>query len=155
MLSRLSRWQFFGLLVLLLLSTCRTAYCQSSQSAQEASPLEEAEPDQPEQKPSLLTPLKSQLETAPYDSITSRQRVRWILTNSVGPAHLAGGIFSAGFGTALDRPKEDGPHWAGFGELRSASHRHRLWKHHGGKHWYTLGRRSSLLQGSRCSSHER
>jgi hypothetical protein len=54
--------------------------------------------------------------TAPYEAITRRQRVRWVLTDSIGPVHLVGGIISAGFGTALDRPLEDGPHWAGFGE---------------------------------------
>jgi hypothetical protein len=102
--------------VLLLLSTCRTAFCQSSQSDQQPLPLQKVEADQPEQKPSLLKSLKSQLKTASYSPINSRQRVRWVLTNSIGPAHLAGGIFAAGFGTALDRPKEDGPHWTGFGE---------------------------------------
>jgi hypothetical protein len=71
---------------------------------------------QSQQKPSLMTPLKPQPQSAPYRPITKRQRLRWILTNSLGPSHLAGGVFSAGFGTALDRPNEYGPHWGGFAE---------------------------------------
>ena len=67
-------------------------------------------------QPSLLTPLKSQREDAPYDPITRRQRLRWFLTNTTGPQHLAAGIVSSAFGTAVDRPKEFGPGWGGFGD---------------------------------------
>ncbi len=103
--------------MVLLLPAPRTTYSQSSQPNQQVQPpLLEDEPGQPEKKPSFLTSLKPPEQAAPYNTITSRQRVRWVLTNSIGPEHLAGGIFSAGFGTALDRPREDGPHWAGFGE---------------------------------------
>jgi hypothetical protein len=69
-----------------------------------------------EHQPSLLTPLKERPEAAPYSRITPRQRLRWFITNTIGPQHLAGGLFTAGFGTALDRPKEYGPHWGGFGD---------------------------------------
>jgi hypothetical protein len=48
--------------------------------------------------------------------MTPRQSLRWFITNTTGPSHLAGGIFLAGFGTALDRPKEYGPHWVGFAD---------------------------------------
>jgi len=79
-----------------------------------------ASPDQNESgqqgTPSLLTPLKPQKEDAAYHSVTPRQRLRWFLTNTIGPAHLAGGVFTSAFGTALDRPKEYGPTWPGFGE---------------------------------------
>jgi hypothetical protein len=67
-------------------------------------------------KPSLLTPLKPQPVNVPYHPITDRQRLRWFLTNTIGPAHLAGGLFTAAMGTAVDRPKEYGPGWAGFGD---------------------------------------
>jgi hypothetical protein len=100
----------------LLFSTCRIAHGQSPQTDQQAQPPQQAEPAQPDAQPSLMTPLKPQPASAPYQPITRRERVRWVLTNSIGPAHLIGGIFSAGFGTALDRPEEDGTHWAGFGE---------------------------------------
>jgi hypothetical protein len=69
-----------------------------------------------ERQPSLFAPLKERSETAPYSQITPRQRLRWFITNTIGPQHLAGGLFTAAFGTALDRPKEYGPHWGGFAD---------------------------------------
>jgi hypothetical protein len=67
-------------------------------------------------KPSLLTPLKPVKQDDTYHPITGRQRMRWFLTNTVGPPHLVGGLFTSAFGTAVDRPKEYGPGWAGFGD---------------------------------------
>jgi hypothetical protein len=64
----------------------------------------------------LLTPLKPTTEDDAYHPITSRQRLRWFLTNTIGPPHLVGGLFTSAFGTAVDRPKEYGPGWAGFGD---------------------------------------
>ena len=69
-----------------------------------------------ERQPSLFAPLKERSEAAPYSQITPRQRLRWYITNTIGPQHLAGGLFTAAFGTALDRPKEYGPHWGGFAD---------------------------------------
>jgi hypothetical protein len=66
--------------------------------------------------PSILTPLKQRPESAPYSGITPRQRLRWFVTNTIGPEHLVGGLFTSAFGTALDRPKEYGPHWGGFAD---------------------------------------
>jgi len=66
--------------------------------------------------PSLLTPLKPVTQESPYVPIKPRQRLRWFITNTIGPAHLAGGLFTSAFGTALDRPKEYGPHWSGFAD---------------------------------------
>lgn len=67
-------------------------------------------------KPSLLTPLKPTTQDDIYHPITSRQRLRWFLSNTIGPPHLVGGLFTSAFGTAVDRPKEYGPGWAGFGD---------------------------------------
>jgi hypothetical protein len=67
-------------------------------------------------KPSLLTPLKPATQDGTYHPITSRQRMRWFLTNTISPPHLVGGLFTSAFGTAVDRPKEYGPGWAGFGD---------------------------------------
>lgn len=68
-------------------------------------------------RPSLFTPLSRQTEADPYDPITPRERFRWFVTSTIGPSHLlGGGIFSAALGTALDRPKEYGPSWGGFGD---------------------------------------
>lgn len=66
--------------------------------------------------PSALTSLKSQTLEAPYHPMTSGQSLRWLIPNTIGPSHLAGGILLSGFGTALDRPKEYGPHWGGFAD---------------------------------------
>jgi hypothetical protein len=51
-----------------------------------------------------------------YKPITPGERFRWFATSTVGPTSLAAGLFSAGFGTARDTPKEYGPHWEGYGK---------------------------------------
>lgn len=66
--------------------------------------------------PSLVTPLRPQLEDVPYESITARQRLRWFITEPIMPSHLFGGAISSALGTAVDRPKEYGPHWDGFAD---------------------------------------
>ena len=70
-----------------------------------------------DQKPSFHFSLRRRTEYGPYHPLTSRQRFRWFVTSTVGPAPLlGGGIFSAALGTALDHPKEYGPGWGGFGD---------------------------------------
>jgi hypothetical protein len=49
-----------------------------------------------------------------YQPITGRQRLNWTVKSTIGPVSLAAGAFSAGFGTAMNRPREYGPHWDGF-----------------------------------------
>jgi hypothetical protein len=56
------------------------------------------------------------LPSAPYQPITPRQRLHWIVDNTLGPETLTVGLLSAGIGTARDSPKEYGPHWGGFGD---------------------------------------
>ena len=63
---------------------------------------------------SLFTPLRPQKQAGPFDAITPRQRLRWVITNTIGPQPLIAGLFAAGFGTAIDRPSQYGPHWSGF-----------------------------------------
>ena len=53
---------------------------------------------------------------AAYQPITGRQRLRWFVRSTIGPQSLAAGMFTAGFGTAKNGPREYGPHWGGFGE---------------------------------------
>lgn len=48
--------------------------------------------------------------------ITARQRLNWWVKSTVGPESLASGLFTAGFGTAINRPREYRPHWEGFGK---------------------------------------
>lgn len=48
--------------------------------------------------------------------ISGRQRFHWFVQSTIGPESLAAGLFTAGFGTAINRPKEYGPHWEGYGK---------------------------------------
>jgi hypothetical protein len=62
--------------------------------------------------PSSLS--RSPLERSPYEPITPKQREEWFFIHTVGPQSLMLGLVTAGFGTAMDKPKEYGPHWEGF-----------------------------------------
>jgi hypothetical protein len=44
------------------------------------------------------------------------ERLAWFMNSTVGQKSLAAGIVSAAWGTALNKPKEYGPHWEGFGK---------------------------------------
>jgi hypothetical protein len=108
-------------LVVVLLAMNLFARAQSAPYPAKPEPNLPASSDEPAESenpnpPSLLTPLKPQTQDAPYHAITPRQRLRWFVTNTIGPPHLVGGLFAAGFGTALDRPQEYGPHWGGFAD---------------------------------------
>lgn len=81
-----------------------------------SAPLDHSDASQNPSSPSIFTPLKPQTQQALYRPITPRQRVRWFIANTIGPPHLAGGIFASAFGTALNRPQEYGPHWNGFAD---------------------------------------
>ena len=83
---------------------------------QQDQPTQTENKDPNRNKPSLLAPLKPATVDDTYHPITSRQRQRWFLTNTIGPPHLVGGLFTSAFGTAVNRPKEYGPGWAGFGD---------------------------------------
>ena len=50
-----------------------------------------------------------------YQPVTPKQRVKWFVETTVGPTSmLFTGPSSAALGTALNAPKEYGPHWDGF-----------------------------------------
>lgn len=49
-------------------------------------------------------------------SMTREERLKWFAVSSFGPASLAGGVISAGFGTLFNQPREYGAHWSGFGD---------------------------------------
>jgi hypothetical protein len=88
---------------------------QGSTKHPDGAPLPSKDPDVPGQpKPSLITPLAHQTEFGPYTPINGRQRVRWVITETIDPSHSIGGVFTAAYGTAVDRPEEYGPHWDGF-----------------------------------------
>jgi hypothetical protein len=56
------------------------------------------------------------VRAADYGPITPEDRLQWFARATVGPKSLLGGVFSAGFGTAIDHPHEYGTHWVGFGQ---------------------------------------
>jgi hypothetical protein len=66
--------------------------------------------------PSAPTPATPASRSAPYTPITGRERVVWVVKSTLWPQHLAAGVITMGIATARDEPREDGPHWAGFGE---------------------------------------
>jgi hypothetical protein len=97
------------------------AFAQSTQPERTPTPDTSSPADQQDESaepkaPSLMKPLKPVSQEAPFHPITPRQRLRWFVTNTAGPPHLIGGLFVAGFGTALNRPEEYGPHWGGFAD---------------------------------------
>ena len=53
---------------------------------------------------------------ADYHPITAGGRLGWFAGSTVGVRSLVGGLFSAGLGTATNRPSEYGPHWKGFAQ---------------------------------------
>ena len=62
-----------------------------------------------------VTPLEPKALQDRYHPITAQESLRWFITGTIGPPHLAGQIFLSACGTAVDRPKEYGPHWEGAG----------------------------------------
>jgi len=69
---------------------------------------------------SVLRPVKKQGQEETYYPITPSQRLRWFVTGTVGPAHMAGVTFVSACGTAVNRPGEYGPHWTGFADRLGA-----------------------------------
>jgi hypothetical protein len=109
------------ILIAILSTTNQVAWAQSISSDHpneflQAAPSDRLDESKDPRLPSALRPLKPQTLEVPYHPMTSRQSLSWFITNSIGPSHLAGGIFLAGLGTALDRPKEYGPHWDGLAD---------------------------------------
>jgi hypothetical protein len=52
-----------------------------------------------------------------YTPITAAQRGKWFVKSTVGPGSLLlSGPLGAAWGTMLNRPREYGPHWEGFGK---------------------------------------
>ena len=66
-----------------------------------------------------LLPLAAEINPATPDSpgytaMTAQQRMEWFASSTAGPQSLTGGLFSAALGTALNSPREYGPHWDGY-----------------------------------------
>lgn len=66
-------------------------------------------------KPNTPEPNATRLPAgSAYTPISTRQRAEWFFLETVGPESLQVGLFTAGIGTARDKPPEYGPHWEGF-----------------------------------------
>jgi hypothetical protein len=82
-------------------------------------PLAAQQTDKPE-APAAIEPasppesLKSISAEAPYRPISGRQRIEWVGFETFGPESLLVGVWTAGIGTARNRPWEYGPNWEGF-----------------------------------------
>jgi hypothetical protein len=59
---------------------------------------------------------KSPSESQQYEPISGTKRVEWFFVRTVGPESLLTGLFTAGIGTARDKPEEYGPHIFGFAQ---------------------------------------
>jgi len=109
----------FVSLVSILLATNLFALSQAIPSEPTAesprSPLShQAERSEAPSSFSVFNPAKPQRLEETYYPITPSQRLRWFLTSTIGPAHLAGVAFVSACGTAVNRPGEYGPHWEGW-----------------------------------------
>ena len=51
---------------------------------------------------------------APYQPLTAKQRVEWATSETFGLESWLVGVWTAGIGTARNKPEEYGPHWDGF-----------------------------------------
>lgn len=92
------------------------ALAQSNDNQDSTTATEQQSNTDQQTPPSLITPLRPQLEAVPYEPVTARQRLRWFITEPIMPSHLFGGAMTSALGTAVDRPKEYGPHWGGFAD---------------------------------------
>jgi hypothetical protein len=83
----------------------------SAVSAQCEPPETSTKPDAPVPADSIT---KSPSEKQTYEPISGSRRVAWFFVRTVGPESLFAGAFTAGIGTARNKPEEYGPHVLGF-----------------------------------------
>ena len=104
-------------LVSILLATNLLAWSQAIPSERAATPFShQAERSEASASFSVFNSVKPQRLEKADSPITPRQRLRWFVTGTVGPAHMAGVAFVSACGTAVDRPGEYEPHWTGFAD---------------------------------------
>jgi hypothetical protein len=77
---------------------------------------ETEKPEAPAAKPQgpPAVSLKVVPAQAPYEPLSAKQRVEWAALETFGLESWLVGIWTAGIGTARDKPEEYGPHWDGF-----------------------------------------
>lgn len=70
--------------------------------------------DKPDAPVAADSVTKSPLERQPYEPISGKNRLQWFLVRSAGPESLIAGLFTAGIGTARNKPEEYEAHFDGF-----------------------------------------
>jgi len=109
----------FVTLVSILLATNLFALSQAIPSERTAksprSPLShQAECSEAPSSSSVLNPVKPQRLEETHYPVAPGESLRWFLTSTIGPAHMAGVAFVSAGGTAVNRPGEYGTHWEGW-----------------------------------------
>lgn len=61
-------------------------------------------------------PLGPQLADETYHPISNAQRFQWFVVQTIGPQSLVVGVVTSAYGSTIDKPREYGPGWSGFGE---------------------------------------
>jgi hypothetical protein len=115
-LSRLIAFQIYIFFAAVLGVPAQTAQSGRVAEVNQSPRSDRAEKSEDPGSPSPDEPLRLQALDEPYRPITLRQRFRWSIGSTIGPAHLAGGMFLSAFATGLDRPEEYGPRWEGFAD---------------------------------------
>jgi len=97
---------------------CGSSSAEAPEGVSEQAP-EQEKPQKPDsEKPDAPVPAdsitKSPTTQQAYLPISGEKRVSWFFVRSVGPESLLAGLFTAGIGTARNKPEEYQPHFAGF-----------------------------------------
>lgn len=96
--------------------TEQTPQAQETQQTQQTQQTQ-AGPESAKPKPNLTHYVHAVPRSpADYKAITAEGRFFWFVRSTVGPKSLAGGLFTAGYGTAVNSPSEYGTHWVGFAQ---------------------------------------
>jgi len=77
---------------------------------------EPEKPDAPTPQGPPVQSTKPISHYAPYEMISGKERLRWVIRGTVGPKSLFQGLFAPAISTAQNSPKEYGTHWDGFGK---------------------------------------
>ncbi len=104
------------LTALLIAAFVTTGLCSIASAFEAPAPAADALAQEP-----ALAPEDIVVEVAPFRAVTPRQRLAWFDKRSFGLLNLGGSIPGAAWQTLMDRPREAGPHWEGFGERYGVS----------------------------------
>jgi hypothetical protein len=98
----------------LLAAVCCAIFLLTPAAAQTDPPSDHKDHDSQSRLVHHVPPMPA--SPAEYRPITPDERLEWFTRATVGPKSLAGGLFSAGFGTVTNNPHEYGTSWSGFGK---------------------------------------